>query len=124
MTKALNKRFLKPAIAAVSVIVVILFLLYGPIVFIRKTIITSAMTTLSHQWIATVLYSDKTIDKIMHENTIMAMKVNSDPRQIRPVDKPAKDFELIDISGKIFKGYLLKIYDSRRVHLVAAKNLG
>ena len=124
MSKVINKRIIKALAIIVALMAVIAFLLYGPIVFIKKTIITSAMTTLSHQWIATVLYSGKTIDKVMSENTIVVMKSNSNPNLINNDKQEDKDYELLDVSGKYYKAYLLKIYDSSKVHLVAAKNLG
>ena len=41
-----------------------LFLLYGPITKFREWYITSAMTTMTHQYLATWFYSDETINEV------------------------------------------------------------
>ncbi|MBE6904272.1 MAG: phosphodiester glycosidase family protein [Ruminococcaceae bacterium] len=104
-------------------LLLIVYLLYGHITFIKRTIITSAMTTLSHQWIAEILYSDDTIQKVMSENRIEFSDLKTDPSLIE-IKQSDKDYELIDISSKIFKGHLLKIYNPKTVELVCAENLG
>ena len=55
------------------IIVLTIFILYGPISYFRNTLITTAMTTKSHSFIATFLYSDKTIKKVMKETKIIKM---------------------------------------------------
>jgi exopolysaccharide biosynthesis protein len=42
-----------------------LFLFYGPITSFKEFWITSAMTTMNHQYLATWLYSDKYIQKVV-----------------------------------------------------------
>ena len=46
-----------------------LFLTYGPIDYFRNLLVTTAMTTKSHHYIARTLYSDETIYKIMEDIT-------------------------------------------------------
>ena len=48
-----------------------LFLLYGPWHGFRDWLITTAMTTLNHQWIATMFYSDETIAEVLGNNVVI-----------------------------------------------------
>ena len=48
-----------------------LFILYGPWGGFRDWLITTAMTTLNHQWIAKLVYSDETIAKVMADNAVI-----------------------------------------------------
>ncbi|SHI80596.1 phosphodiester glycosidase family protein [Desulfosporosinus lacus] len=101
--------------------------LYAPIQpfrMLRELWVTSAMTTLNHQYLATYLFSEAEIQKIMDNNKVADLG-NSDPSNI---ETPGTDnntgIELIDISQKGFKGYLLKITDPGRVKVAATSHLG
>ena len=48
-----------------------LFIFYGPIDSFRTFWITTAMTTMSHQYLAKWFYSEKTIEKVLKENSII-----------------------------------------------------
>ena len=48
-----------------------LFLLYGPWHGFRDFWITTAMTTMNHQYLATWLYSDKTINYVLENNRVV-----------------------------------------------------
>ena len=47
------------------------FLFYGPWNGFRDFWITTAMTTMNHQYLATWLYSDKTINKVLDKNKMI-----------------------------------------------------
>lgn len=103
---------------------------YGPFVNIRETLVTTAMTTLSHQYIVTKFLSKAEIDRIMEKNKIIDNK-SSDEKAIetiaKNVDKASKQrensnlneqenaIEHIDISNENYKGHLLIIKDPLRV---------
>ena len=46
------------------------FLLYGPYSGFREWLITSAMTTMRHQYLATWFYSDETIQEVLNNNKV------------------------------------------------------
>ena len=48
-----------------------LFLAYGPISYFRNLLITTAMTTKSHHYLAYTLYSKATIEKVLASNYII-----------------------------------------------------
>ena len=56
----------------------VLFLLYGPYSGFRNWLITTAMTTMNHQYFATWFYSDETIQKVLSENSIIETKEDAD----------------------------------------------
>ncbi len=124
-------------------IVTVLFLLYGPISTFREWLVTTAMTTMTHQYFATWFYDDETIEHILENNKII--EVNEDTnlddiviggdlnktqyeneyeRNIFEKDPNNNDYKIIEISEKNFDGYLAIIYDPSRVETVVTKKLG
>jgi exopolysaccharide biosynthesis protein len=96
---------------------------YGPFTRIKETIVTSAMTTLNHKYLATLFLSDAEIKKIMNENSINTGKnnVNQDLININYSDE---DCEVINISTNKFKGYLLIVDNPARVKIGTTDDLG
>ena len=108
----------------------ILLIYYGPFTNIRDMIVTTAMTTMRHQYFATLFLSDEKIEEILKENRpeeVLADQ-NLDDIEITAstsTDADATDgIELVDVSSKTFKGYLLIVKDPSRVKLVSAPRLG
>ena len=119
-----------------------LFLFYGPISAFREFWITSAMTTMSHQYLATLIYSDSYIKKVLANNSIIEVEEISDPDQIsfrhyttgiyrNEYEKEilVKDsdndlYKLIPISGNGYQGFLVAIYDPSRVFIATTAYLG
>ena len=60
-----------------------LFLFYGPFTGFRDFWITSAMTTMNHQYLATWVYSEKTIQKVLENNSIIEVDEISNPDEIQ-----------------------------------------
>lgn len=118
-----------------------LFLFYGPIVSFRDFWITSAMTTMSHQYLASWFYNDKTIEEVLARNHIIEVDDTTNPdlidintldqetyaneyeRQILDRDKDDL-FKLIPISGDGYEGYLVAVYDPSKVKIATTKYLG
>ncbi|WP_407310349.1 phosphodiester glycosidase family protein [Desulfosporosinus sp. SB140] len=101
--------------------------LYAPIQpfeMLRELWVTSAMTTMNHQYLATCLFSEAEIQRILDNNKATELG-NSHPSDIK-VSGTSKNTgtELIDISQKGFKGYLLKVKDPGRVKVAATRYLG
>ncbi|MDQ7097037.1 phosphodiester glycosidase family protein [Desulfosporosinus sp. PR] len=95
-----------------------------PFEMLRELWVTSAMTTMSHQYLATSLFSQAEIQQIMDNNKAADLG-NSHPSAVKTqgTDKDS-GIELIDISQKGFKGYLLKVKDPERVKVAATRYLG
>ena len=119
------------------------FLLYGPYSGFRDWLITTAMTTMTHQYFATWFYDDETIkaslaknkveevNEITNTNTIVINNTveetvyeNEYERAVLEKDHNNDDYKIIEISGKGYSGYLAVIYDPSRIKTVYTKKLG
>lgn len=118
------------------------FLFYGPIYSFKEFWITSAMTTMSHQYLATWFYSDDYIQKVLSNNEIFEVDEISNPddikfrkytttiyrnkyeKEILTKDEDNDLYKLINVSGKGYQGFLVAIYDPSRIHIATTKYLG
>ena len=120
------------------VAVVVLFLLYGPFNGFRDWLVTTAMSTMNHQYFATTFYSDEYINKVLARHSIKEPDGNTDISKIigkeenyideydkEILDRNKKDiYKLIEINEKGFSGYLVAIYDPSKIKVTYSKNLG
>lgn len=122
---------------------------YGPFTNLKALIVTSAMTTMSHQYIAKAFLSDKEINAIMDKNKIDTEDKYSDESAIEVVkqyssetdktedtkydeykeklreERKKKDnIEFVDVSNGKYKGYLLIVSNPDRVAVATTKKLG
>ena len=121
-----------------------LFLFYGPWDGFRNFWITSAMTTMTHQYLATWFYSDETIQKVLEANQIIEVGEITDPdlitfrkyngnmtiyknkyeKEILTKDPGNDLYKVIEISGTTYKGFLVAIYDPSKISLATTQYLG
>ena len=77
--KSVWKRILKVILVLFIIgVATLAFLLYGPYHGFRDWLITSSMTTMTHQWIAELFYSDETIEEVMSRNKVEEVKEDTD----------------------------------------------
>jgi exopolysaccharide biosynthesis protein len=137
----IRKSFLAFSGTIMSFFLIGLFLLYGPISYFRVTLVTTAMQTFQHQWLATMFYDQTTINDILSHNAVIIPKPNSNPGSIS-VDSSVKDNattlpvtpadgeRIIDgvgftvLSGRTYNGWLVKIYDPSRLYMGLSQNFG
>lgn len=125
-------------------IIVVLFLLYGPYNGFRDWYVTTAMTTMTHKYLAYWFYDEDTIEYIMDNNKVIDLDEGTDAslidtslasatvtkyeneyeRAILERDSDNNDYKIIEISGDGYEGYLVAVYDPSRVHTVCTENLG
>lgn len=125
-------------------IVVVLFLLYGPYNGFRDWYITTAMTTMTHKYLAYWFYDDATIEYIMDNNKVIDLDQDTDAslidtslasanvtkyenefeRAILEREDDNNDYKIIEISGKGYDGYMVAVYEPSRIHAVCTDNLG
>ena len=102
-------------------------LLYGPYNGFRDWLITSAMTTMTHQWIAYLFYDQETIDAVMANNKVDEIQEDTDTnaivvgvqeqttyeneyeRAILEKENQNDTYKIIEINGKGYSGYLAAI---------------
>lgn len=122
-------------------VVVGLFILYGPFTFFRDFWISSAMTTASHKYFARVLYTDEMISEVISKNFTINDLGDSDPSKISIGNVPEQEsysniyeeeilereegalYKVIDISGSKWKGHIIAIYDATKVKLIQSSKI-
>ena len=60
-----------------------LLLFYGPFDSFKAFWITSAMTTMNHKYLATTIYSDEYIQKVLEDNSIIEVDEITNPDEIK-----------------------------------------
>ncbi len=118
------------------------FLLYGPYPNFRNWLITTAMTTMNHKYLATWFYDDETINTVMQDNYVRESNEDVDLNAISFVDysnarvmyknkyekeilthEEGASYKLINIDGDGIRGYLIAIYDPSKVKVATASNM-
>ena len=127
-----------------------LFLLYGPYGKFRDWYITTAMTTMTHQYLATWFYSAETINNVLEKNKVIEVEGITDTNLINTTqvettnnnnnqeiityaneyekavlekDPNHPEYKLIDIKEKNYEGYLAVVYDASTIHTMVTSNL-
>lgn len=122
-----------------------LILLYGPFISFRNWLINTAMSTRTHQYLATWFYDTETIQDCLSKNSISDFAFSSNLEEVQFVDysninltkfdneyekqvlskeKNNNDYKIIKITGEKYNGYLAVIYDPTRVDVAVTKYLG
>ncbi len=136
-------RFLKAMFNLGTIgIIVVMFLLYGPYIGFREWLVTTAMTTMTHQYFATWFYDDDTINYILDKNKVEEIVEDTNiseinfangnstyyeneyERAILERDPNNNDYKIIEINEKNYFGYLVAVYDPSRIETVYTDNLG
>lgn len=138
--KTKMKKTLKFLIAIDIVVAICFFLTYGPINYFRDFLITTAMTTKSHKYLARTFYSEKLINKVLSENYVSNFDEDTDASKVKvgeTITKYASVYEkqilehdkddiykLIEFKYEGYNVYLTAVYDPSRVKLASTRYLG
>lgn len=119
-----------------------LFILYGPWKWPRNTLITTAMTTQSHQYLARWFFSDEYINKVLANNYVIEPDDITDSELISIPDfnttkyknKYEKDlfegvdentvYKIIEVKGNGYDGYVVAVYKPEKVYIAVSSELG
>ena len=143
------KRKFKVALAALAVIYVVgaysvLGILYFPGSKFKDWLITTAMTTMNHQYFATWFYSQHDVNTVLANNTVIESGEDTNPdlieftepdfdkvtyknkyeKEVLTKEKGNDLYKIIDINRDGFKGKLAVIYDPSKVKLGVSKGTG
>lgn len=117
-------------------------LLYGPYNGFRDWLITTGMTSMTHQWIPKLFYSDETIELVMASNRVDEVQEETDTdaisvlleneieplneydKQILEKDSDEDRYKVIEISGNGYSGYLVAVYNPANIHTLVTSKLG
>lgn len=124
-------------------VLIFLFFTYGPISYFRNLLITTAMTTKDHKYLAYIFYSEDTVKKVMSENYIKEINENTDSSEINFEEIKERDhydsiydeqvlkkdegndiYKIVELEGSGYKGFMAVIYDPSRISLVNSRYLG
>lgn len=144
--KKTNKK--KTIIITISSIFVLglslgLFLLYGPYSGFRDLWITTAMTTMEHQYLARIFYKEETINQVLEKNSIVEPDGETDTSLIEIYDntisttvykdeydkqvlehEPGELYKYFKVEGYNFDAYMAVIYDPSKISVVHTKYMG
>ncbi len=119
-----------------------LILAYGPNKKFKNFLVTTAMATMNHKYLAKTIYSEKTINQVLKENTIIELDESTNTNAIKIGTYETKNYEskyeeeilkkdennsLYKIikhkeNGKTF--YITVIYDPSKISLALSSNPG
>lgn len=142
----LKKFFIVILVLGIICCSILLFLLYGPWGGFRDWLITTAMSSMRHQYLATWFYSDETIRECLDNNKVIEVSGTTDEntveiidygeketvtyaneyeRQILEKDDNNNDYKIIKIDGgKDYTGYMAVIYEPSRVEVATSQYIG
>lgn len=92
-------------------------LLYGPFENAKSTYVGAAMTSLSHQYLATWFLSDEKIAEILGQNSTETTNETTNTSEIQIPKVKDETIELNEIDNEKYKGYYLVIKDPTRVKI-------
>lgn len=119
------------------------FLAYGPYSYFRDLLVTTAMTTMSHKYLAFILYSEDTVKEILDKNKIVESGESTDTsaintelaedigvyesiyeEQILKRDEGNEHYKILEIEEDNWHGYMAVIYNPADIELVFTENYG
>ena len=120
---------------------IVLFFTYGPISYFRNLLVTTAMTTMTHHYLARTVYSDKMISNVLNSNYLEENTDSTNTSDITFSNEDSGNYEsiyeeqilkrdpdndlykVINIDENGYKGYMVVIYDPSRISLAIADGL-
>jgi exopolysaccharide biosynthesis protein len=133
------------AIFKLGVVAVIAFMIvmYGPWSGFREWLITTAMTTMHHQYFATWFFDPDVITETLEKNKVELRDDTTDTslvdtttdtqvteyaseyeRQILERDPKNNDYKIIPLKDKNFTGYMVAVYEPKRLKVAVTSKLG
>lgn len=118
--------------------VTVLFLLYGPYNGFRDWLVTTAMGTMNHQYLATTFYNMDRIEEILSHHSTVEPDFDTDTSLITAdeneyiddydreiLDRNKNDiYKLIEIDEDGYSGYLAAVYDPSKIKVTYSRKLG
>lgn len=123
-------------------VVICFFLAYGPFGYFRNLFVNTALKTMTHKYLAYVLYSETTVQNIKNSNYFVRISDttktsdividtkekdtydNEYDKAILTRDSGNDDYKLLNIKVGSANAYMVAIYDPSKVHLIAKEQLG
>lgn len=96
-----------------------LLVFYGPFKNVRNQIVSTAMATFTHQYIATLFLSKDEINKILQEGKSgqTTSQETENPNAVNINHVGDKNIKRYDIHNARFDGYILEVNDPKRIRI-------
>lgn len=105
---------------------------------VQETLVTSAMVTMTHQYLANIIAGSSRINEIMKNNTVLGTNAKTDKTDINIKNtnnnsegsssisdtSVTNNVELIDIKGEGYVGHMFIVHNPKTVILGSTKSLG
>lgn len=119
--------YLFAVLTAIFVIIIvttfsIFYIPFKPFRELRDLYIGTAMTTYTHQWLATMFFSDETINQVMNERVAPELEINTVTSE--SYIKKENKIQMFDVSGSNYTGKLLKISNPEQVFVGISNEYG
>lgn len=125
-------------IISVNAVIGISLIRIGVFPRLQSYLVTSFMVTMRHQYIANIVASESTLDRIMASNTVEIINEETNTEDIKIIsddtqedepeevfkEKEKPDVDIANIAGAKFKGYILTVRNPKRIKLSVSKSLG
>ena len=113
-------------------------LLYGPYDGFRDWLITTAMSTMDHQYLCKWFYSDTQINDVMSKNYIIESEESTDPEQIKQeieynyneyekellIHEENEAYKIVKFEVKGADAYMVAIFDPSKIKLAITQQMG
>lgn len=118
------------------------FLMYGPIEYFRDLWVTTAMSTLNHQWLATMFFSDQDINFILSSNRTDDTQDETSADDVTVVDKTPEDnatelptspndgeriingIGFTRLKTSSYEGWVIRVFDPSRISMELSQGYG
>lgn len=142
-----KRRFARPFFASffstlLAVFLIGVFLMYGPISYFRDLWVTTAMSTLNHQWLANLFFDDNTINQILAKNKTEDPTDETDAKAVTVSTKeiqdnattlptsPSDGEHIINGVGftrlktSTYEGWVIRVFDPSRIYMALSQGYG
>lgn len=117
-----------------------LFVFYGPFSGFRSWLVTTAMSTMSHKYLARTFYTEKMINNVMAKNYITDIQESTDTslitiNQLKEQEtyesiyeqqilehEEGEDYKVIEFDGNDYHAKIVVVYDPSKVDLYTLPN--
>ena len=127
-----------------NVIIIACFVIaYGPFSYLRELFITTAMRTMTHKYLANVIYSTETIQEVLANNVLIEPDQVMDEaaitigqieqpttystiyeEQVLKRDEGNDLYKVITLDENGYKGWVVFVYDPTKISLAVSRYLG
>ena len=120
--------------------IICFYFAYGPVSVARDWLVTTAITTGRHKYLAYVLYDEDMVNSVLEKNATIETDAQTNKSLIHIVDNPdtgtyeniyeeqvvkhdeGQLYKVIEVDEDNYKGYLTVIYEPARLKLAMAKS--